>query len=406
MTSMTLKNVVAEGYLNELHSNANFDTVKPLNGKPSVDAEGFKAKKTSDSVQAKSVDGELNNPILTDTPNLYKQTGVSMSNIAKIPFTFTAIPEYFYTSGWLPLDNPEKFTKMMIFLHWSFGKCTAYPKRVPFDGKMIDLGPFEFIHGRTKSAAECGLTEGQLRNQLKIHLSAKFIEKAPTSTTSRFTVYRWVTDNFYENNNQLSNQLSNQLNDHKSDERSKKIDKEDHPSIPSSEKKRKRNGLNDDFSSKEDKKGKIHIFTGKYRNEMAFEVWLTQEELDACMKFHGNREKIIWQIEQIAASPKRKVEISDWSNAIIKWKFPNAVVDKSEKNEAYGRNLEEQYNNPSNFWGMEYWKDPKKDQKGTVFYSKNGQNGETLFIPFVDPDYENKIHSAISKYKLKKKGEK
>ncbi len=148
----------------------------------------------------------------------------------KIPFHFVAIPEYFYRSGWIPRDDDKKYSKMMKFLHWSFGKCSPYEKRIPHDGKMITLAPYEFIFGRSASSKESGLTEDELRHQLKLHLDANFIEKTPSSAPGRFTVYRWATENFSENNPQLnpqpSPQLNPQLSTHKLDEENEERYKE------------------------------------------------------------------------------------------------------------------------------------------------------------------------------------
>ena len=271
---------------------------------------------------------------------------------------------------------------------------------------MIDLGPFEFIHGRTKSAAECGLTEGQLRNQLKIHLSAKFIEKAPTSTTSRFTVYRWVTDNFYENNNQLSNQLSNQLNDHKSDERSKKIDKEDHPSIPSFENEGNQDGKIDDLFSKEENKNKIHVFSGKYHNENPLHIYLTQEQYDECLKVRGSKDQIIKVIEVVANWKQRKYEIKDWFKTIMTWNYRNTIADKTIDNEKLGKQIQELYGECTG-WNARIYRDNLKDVRGILFESTSSMgNTIPIFVPFTDGEFKEKCLQVIKQKNMKRKGEK
>ncbi len=410
MGTCTLISKIEQGrLLNGLQSKDNFDNVKPLNGKPSADTEGFTVK-NSDLVAPKSDNGRLDSPIISDPPNLYKQTGVSVSkNSFSIPFTFTAIPEYFYTSGWLQFDNSEKFTKMMTFLHWSFKKCSSSPKRIPFDGKMIDLLPYEFIYGRGKSAVECGLTEGQLRNQLKLHLNAKLIEKSTRFTTNRYTVYRWLTNNFSENNNQHNDQPNdqpnNQSNDHKSDERRKKRDKEDHPSIPSFEKKG-RDGKIDDLFSKEENKNKILVHEGKYHNGNPFQVYLTQEELDRCIQSKGSIERVKDAINQLATWPNRKYDIKEWANTIVKWNFKNVIGDRISDNEKLGKQIQDLYGQCQG-WSACVYRDDLKDCRGVLFESSASVgNPIPIFVPFTEASFKEKCLEIIKSKNMKRKGKK
>ena len=56
---------------NGLHSNAKFDNVNLLNGKPSAVTEGF-TENISDSAKP-DINGYMNSSILSHTPNLFKQ---------------------------------------------------------------------------------------------------------------------------------------------------------------------------------------------------------------------------------------------------------------------------------------------------------------------------------------------
>lgn len=84
--------------LNELHSKIDFATLssKPINGKPSVGAEGFLGKKTSDSAITSSENGFLDVSIVSDAPNLYNNYGASMANSGyfTIPRSVTTDPRY------------------------------------------------------------------------------------------------------------------------------------------------------------------------------------------------------------------------------------------------------------------------------------------------------------------------
>lgn len=130
-----------------------------------------------------------------------------MSDTWKIPYLFeTPVPKYFSENGWLPKDKPLIYHRNHLFLSWSFSKCSKKPRRQFFDCKELDLVPFEFICGRERSSKECGLKEGVFRNQLKIYENAGLLEKTTNSVTNRFTCYRWVTERFNENHNQLDAQ--------------------------------------------------------------------------------------------------------------------------------------------------------------------------------------------------------
>jgi len=404
MSTCTLISKIEQGsLLNGLQSKDNFDNVKPLNGKPSANAEGLSIAKTSDSLRANAKDGELNNPIIADPPNLYKQTGASVSNI---PYNFRPIPDEFLTDDFI--DDPI----MMRFIRWMFKRISVKPSSVPIKHRkmVLELEPFEFMYGRSKCAEQAGISLKQAESRLGQLVGQHMVIKVGSKSGSTFSVYRLVTTSFTQNNGQqVGQQVGQHIGQqvgHNQEIRDKKkdIDKKDHPSIPSFEKKGKRNGRIDDFSSKENKKGKIHIFTGKYRNDMPFEVWLTEEELESCMKFHGNKEKIIWQIQQIAASPKRKVEISDWANAIKKWKFVNETVDRSEQNEQIGKQLERKYEGGQG-WIVTSHRDPNKDCKGLLFQNSTGY-GTSIYILYTDSDFERKVQETIKAKHVKAKGEK
>jgi hypothetical protein len=245
---------------------------------------------------------------------------------------------------------------------------------------------------------------------MKMHILSKFIEKTPSSATSRFTVYRWITSNFTENNNQLnnqlSNQLSNQLNNHKSDDRLKKRDKEDHPSIPSSEKKVYRNGMTDDLFSKEQNKNKIHVHSGNYHNGDSFEVYLSQQELDSCIKSRGSIERVRDVIDQVARWPNRQHEIKDWIKTILNWKFKSFVADRSAENEKLGKQIEDLYGE-SFGWNARVYRDPMKDIRGVLFESSASTgNSIPIFVPFSEASFKEKCLEVIKSKNMKKKGEK
>lgn len=146
--------------------------------------------------------------------------------MSKIPFNFTPIPTYFREHGWFDEVN------CIIFVNWAFSRCSSTSRKVYFDHKEIFLEPFEFIFGRDSCSDEIGLTPQQVRTQVLHLVEAKMLVKSTIKTTSKFTVYRWVTNRFSENINQQNNQQStssqpavnHNLEDNNTDHRSVDID--------------------------------------------------------------------------------------------------------------------------------------------------------------------------------------
>lgn len=383
--------------LNELHSKIDFATLssKPINGKPSVGAEGFLGKKTSDSAQTSSENGSLTTSILSDAPNLYKQRGDIMS---KIPYSFeTPVPKYFRENGWFKNENTFKFVT------WAFSKCSNQTHIVVMNNKEIILEPYEFVAGRLTSPGECFLTENIFRNQLISMQKAGLLKKSTNSLTNHYTCYIWVTERFYKNNNQQNNQptTNRQPTDHHNQSDKKIIFKEDHPSIPSFEKNGSDELIDSSFSKKTKKQG-MHIFTGKYPNGESFEVWLTEKELEKHLKIHSSKENLILHIQKIADNPGRKHKISDWSKAIGNWKFSNETKDRSQHNEQIAKALETKYEGGQGWLVSTFW-NRKKDCRGILFQNPTGY-GEPIEVLYTDIDFEKKVEKTIKEKNIKQKG--
>ena len=389
MTSVMIRDVLSKNGSNGLQSKDNFDNVKPLNGKPSVVAEGFNGRKTSDLVAPKSVDGELDTPILTDAPNLYKQTGAFVNNI---PYNFRAIPDEFLTDDFI--DDPI----MMRFIRWMFKRISSKPSSVPIKNnrKILELDSFEFMYGRKKCAEQAGITLKQAESRIGQLLGMNYVTKVGIKSGSTFSVYRLVTTSFLQNSGQ---QVGQQVG-HNLDHRSKRIDKKDHPPTPSFEKKAS-DGMKDESFKNNKKKaapsneGKILVHNG---------VYLTQAELDDCIQFHGSIEKVKWQIEKILTSPNRTQEITRWAYSIKKWKFPNETIDRSQHNEQIAKRIEQKYEGGQG-WMVTTYRDPKKDCTGLLFQNPTGY-GEPIYIIYTDPDFEKKVEQTIKAKHMKAKGEK
>jgi hypothetical protein len=120
----------------------------------------------------------------------------SRGKMANLPYRFhTPVPRYFSDIGWL---NPKKsmYFKTLAFLTWSFARCNLEPRIICWDDKEIKLEPFEFICGRITCSEEMGLTQDELRTQIKKFINARLLEKTPNSSPNRFTCYKWLTARF------------------------------------------------------------------------------------------------------------------------------------------------------------------------------------------------------------------
>ena len=395
-----IREVVSKCAPNELQTKDNFDNVKPLNGKPSAETEGFTLK-NSDLVTPKPDNGRLDSHIISEPPNLYKQTGALMS---KIPYFFeTPIPKYFREKG---LFKNEKTWK---FVTWAFAKCSNQAWTTEYDNCEITLEPYESICGRNKSSAECFLTPKEFRGQLNSLLKRQLLKKGANTKANRYSSYIWVVDRFSESKGQLNGQPRGQPRANsgpQSRRREEEEDKRNHPSIPSFENEGSRDGKIDDLFSKEEDKNKIHVHSGAYANKTPFSVHLTKEQLDDCIKSRGSLERIKDIIDQVAGWQGRKYEIKDWYKTIKEWKFKNVVANRISENEEMGKRIQDLYGECKG-WSARIYRDPMKDVKGILFESSASVgNPIPIFVPFSDANFKEKCIETIKAKQMKKKGEK
>ena len=120
-----------------------------------------------------------------------------MSENYKIPYSFdTPVPSIFRKKGW------HKDHKAWAYITWAFARCRSYPNSVYWKPREIQLEPFEFISGREKCAEETGLSPQEVRTQQEKLISSGYLQKSTSKSTSKFTVYKWVTARFNEYSNQ------------------------------------------------------------------------------------------------------------------------------------------------------------------------------------------------------------
>ena len=343
--------------------------------------------------------------------------------MAEIPYYFeTPIPKYFREHGWFKNPNTR------LFVSWAFERCSFETREVPYDGQKLLLKPYQFIFGRKSCADELGLTEGEVRNQVKVLMNAGFLKNATNSTTKRYSIYEWSTELFLKTNNQVNNQVttkSQPSNNHNQEDKKIRSKKEDHHPNPSSSKVVEIGegieGLTDDFSfEKNTENNQSPLRSNSYemqhninyqpdneRLEVISGIFLSPSDLDACIKIKGDIEKVKEAISFIMSSKKRKHAISDWPNALVKWKIENKSQVKIDDNLAYAEKLCKTFHDYKSGRGFRcrMYTDKKKDQRGVLIEPESAYK-DPFFVAFSDGEFQLKCYNQLMENEMitKKKG--
>lgn len=166
-----------------------------------------------------------------------------------------------------------------------------------------------------------------------------------------------------------------------------KNDKKDHPSIPS----KKSDRLIDDFSFEKEK------------IQVCDQVFMTQEEIDACVKIKGDLDNVKKAVEYILSSPRRKNTITDWPNALLKWKIEDKSKTRVQDNLAYSENLFKEFAEftPGNGWRCREYNNSKKDCKGILFENQSPYH-EPFFVSFSEEKLIEKCEEFIKTKNMRK----
>ena len=116
--------------------------------------------------------------------------------MSKIPYRFIPIPLYFDESGLL--DDP-KTEKLIRFL---FRRIRTEGHFVFIEGREIYLEPFEFIFGRDSVSLKVGITGKACWTRMEQLKESNLISTVDSKKHSKYTVYRWLTENFDEKRGQ------------------------------------------------------------------------------------------------------------------------------------------------------------------------------------------------------------
>jgi len=236
------------------------------------------------------------------------------------------------------------------------------------------------------------------RQHLKILETNRTRKKSTTGVTTKGTKVKLLTTNVYDINKNDGNDCSNDClttaqrlpNDDQEGIRRNKNDKKDHQSsLPSFS---DEDLIDDPFPKKEER---IHIYK---------EVFLTQTEIDECIKIKGSRQAVEDCIKKIIDNPKRKMVIQNWPATLLTWKFSNTVLNNIQENHALGEKIEKIYGN-YNAWSVRVYRDKIKDEHGILFEG-SGQSCDPMFISFSDANFSEKTNEFLKLKKMKKIGEK
>lgn len=177
MTSVHVRDMLGNGFLNELHSKVNFDTVTEEKNKPEVVASGHE-KNSKSMPDADKVDS-LNDSTLAEASYLRKQDGAIMS----IDFSdegFVKLPRSLLTSeSWRNLT----FRHKGLFLYL-LEKVQYKPKIYNHHGKDIPISPGQYCVTYRRLVEEYN----QTLKFKKEHIDVPFLQRA----VSLYDKFRWT----------------------------------------------------------------------------------------------------------------------------------------------------------------------------------------------------------------------
>jgi len=237
------------------------------------------------------------------------------------------------------------------------------------------------------------------RKHIKIIETNRTRQKSTTGTTTKSTLVQLCSLTIYDINSETNDDRNDdrettdrRLTDDKQEglRRSRKK-KNHHPQTPSLD-----FGLTDDEFLFESEKGKGK---GEAKIEVIPGIFLTQFEVDECIKIKGSMEKVREAMLFIQNNPKRQSEIVDWPHALKKWKVKpkkTQAKENAEENEDYAKKLIEKFKTFSlgNGWRCMPFRDTEKDQIGMLFQYVSDVK-KAFFLSLADGQFKEKCIKFI-----------
>jgi hypothetical protein len=150
--------------------------------------------------------------------------------------------------------------------------------------------------------------------------------------------------------------------------------------------------MTDDFSL-EGERGKVEVIPG---------IFLSQEEIEECVKIKGTLEKVQEAMKFIQESKKRKHAIGDWPKALANWKIEDEGKNRVKSNVAYTEKLCEEFQafGLVSGWRCYMYTDKKKDQRGILFESQSAYQ-EAFFVALADGELREKCEEFIQRKNMR-----
>ncbi len=393
---------------NALLSEGEFGRVEQEANKPDLGRSGFQHQ--PDSALTDESKRNSNNSILAEPPNSYKDFGTAMSGYFIIPRVVTSDPRY--------KSARLKYQKV---LHVLFENVAFAATTHAISTNVIKIKVGQFCVSSRRLAEVCNdgvkfdedlVDKNIIDRAICFWEKCGFVRQEVIHGKSLITI---TVSEFYDRKKTTSEptsepKVSQDRATKEEDQEDKELKKSQSIPVPRPPSARKEkffvepdDGLID--SSLNNFSKDVPQVPVKKIN-ITRDVFLTQKELDECIKIDGTSERLIMHIHHILDSPRRTVEIKNWVNAVRSWSFPrmkNTVPDRKIANEAYGRTLESTYDNPVNFWRVQHFHDKDKDVKGTLFFSRTGTLRD--IVAYADAEYETKVLKLIKDKGMKKVGE-
>jgi len=118
----------------------------------------------------------------------------------KIPFFFIPIPNFLFEGEYF------KDAGYFRFLCFAFSRTAFEAKATIFNGQTIFLDPLEFIFGRNKWAEYLEIAPSDVRRYICQLNRQQIVSKVASKSTSKLSVFKWVSARFLTNFSQQINQ--------------------------------------------------------------------------------------------------------------------------------------------------------------------------------------------------------
>lgn len=135
-------------------------------------------------------------------------------------------------------------------------------------------------------------------------------------------------------------------------------------------------------------------------------ITLSDEDYQECISIKGSHDSLVHAMGYIYNSPNRKAaEIYNWPKTLRAWTIKNDLKPRLDQNEKMGIDLSKEFKckiGGGFSWSCEVHHNRLKDVKGVLFCNNSPVSHKEVFIPFIDPDFNEKCDAVIRENRLRK----